>query len=66
MRTYLISLGMTAAGWFLAGAAAVLSLPGQDLASAAVWRAAALSGALGVVKGLAARHVGSKDSAGFR
>lgn len=61
MSPYLKSLIETALGWFAGGAVAVLTLPGTDLSSAAVWRAAALAGAVGVVKGVAARYVGDRD-----
>lgn len=61
MSAYLRSLIETALGWFAGGAVAVLTLPGTDLSTASVWRAAALAGAAGVLKGLAARYVGDRD-----
>lgn len=62
MTPYLKSLAETALGFFLGGVAAVAAVPGADLTSWATWRAALAAGALGVLKGVASRYVGSKDT----
>lgn len=66
MSPYLRSLLETVGGFFLGGAVAVLTVPGVDPTSWVTLRAALIGGALGVVKGLAARYVGSRDTAELR
>lgn len=62
MSPYLRSLLDTLLTAFAAGAVAVLSLSG-DLTSWSTWLAALAGGAFGLLKALAARGVGDKDSA---
>lgn len=63
MKTYLLDAAERVAATFAAGMLAVVGTTGQDLTDGSVWIGGALAGALSVLKALAARYTGDKDSA---
>lgn len=63
MSKYLSDAGERVIATFAAGMVAVIGTTGQDLTDWAVWQGGALAGALSVLKALAARYTGDRDSA---
>lgn len=65
MNTYVRDLIERVVSTFAAGVVGVLGVNGVDLTDRKVWLVGALAGAFSVLKGLAARGTGDKNSAGL-
>lgn len=68
-KNYLSELAADVVGMFLGGALAALALDQLDVVAMAdlgIWKAAAVAGALGVLKGLAGRFIGDPDTTDWR
>lgn len=68
-KNYLTELASEVFGWLLGGALAALALDKLDvtqMADVGIWKTAVVAGVLGVLKGLAGRFIGDKDTVSWR